>query len=110
MRLPTSGADVEPWRLDTTTWPGTSRQKITVGSLIRFRCRDEEVRTRVTRYPSFDDMFDHEPVTGVNPTATRDEQLANIRQIYSPEREALGVVAICIELVAPPQPALSEAS
>ncbi len=85
----------------------SSRQKITVGSLIRFRCRDEEVLTRVTRvnrYPSFDDMFDHEPVTSVNPVATRDEQLANIRQIYPPEREALGVVAIGIELVDPTPP------
>ena len=47
-------------------------------------------------------MFDHEPVASVNPTATRDEQLANIRQIYPPEREALGVVAIGIELLDPP--------
>lgn len=84
----------------------SSRQKIAEGSLIRFRCRDEEVLTRVTRvnrYPSFDDMFDHESVTSVNPTATREEQLANIRQIYPPEREALGVVAIGIELVLTPQ-------
>jgi ASC-1-like (ASCH) protein len=175
-------ADVEPWMLDTTTWPGTidnyvdalvwlvgellgdlkhffrsftvkelgrlmsarptdldtrprahemgiykryfdliatgvktteirvndsSRQKIVEGSLIRFRCRDDEVLTRVThvtRYPSFDDMFDHESVTHINPTATREEQLANVRQIYPPEREALGVVAIGIELVDPPHP------
>jgi ASC-1-like (ASCH) protein len=34
---------------------------------------------------------------------TREEQLANIRQIYPPEREALGVVAIGIELVDPPR-------
>lgn len=50
-------------------------------------------------------MFDHERVSSVNPTATRDDQLANIRQIYPPEREALGVVAIGIELVDPPRPA-----
>jgi len=85
----------------------SSRQKIVEGSLIRFRCRDDEVLTRVThvtRYPSFDDMFDHESVTHINPTATREEQLANVRQIYPPEREALGVVAIGIELVDPPHP------
>ncbi|MGH3538670.1 MAG: ASCH domain-containing protein [Pseudonocardiaceae bacterium] len=82
----------------------SSRRKITEGSLIRFRCRQEEVLTRVTRvarYASFAEMFDHESVTSVNPTATRQEQLANIRQIYPPEREALGVVAIGIELVDP---------
>jgi ASC-1-like (ASCH) protein len=80
----------------------SSRKKIAEGALIRFRCRDEEILTRVTRiarYTSFEEMFDHEPIASVNPTATRAEQLANIRQIYPPEREALGVVAIGIELV-----------
>jgi ASC-1-like (ASCH) protein len=79
-----------------------SRQKIKVGSLIRFRCQGDQVLTRVTRvarYATFDEMFDHEEVGSVNPLADRDEQLANIRQIYPPEREALGVVAIGIQLV-----------
>ena len=170
-------ADVEPWMLDTTAWPGTvdnyvdalawlvsqpltdpkhffrsftvkelrrlmterpteplirahemgiyrryfdliaagrktteirvndsSRKNIKPGSLIRFRCQGDEVLTRVTRvarYTDFDAMFDSESVAAVNPLATREEQLANIRQIYPPEREALGVVAIGIELVNP---------
>jgi ASC-1-like (ASCH) protein len=55
--------------------------------------------TRVTRYVSFDEMFDHELVAAVNPLAGPDEQVATIRQIYPPEREALGVLAIGIELV-----------
>ncbi|MGH3671482.1 MAG: ASCH domain-containing protein, partial [Pseudonocardiaceae bacterium] len=83
----------------------SSRQKIKEGSLIRFRCQGEGVLTRVTRiarYATFDDMFDHETVASVNPLATREEQLANIRQIYPPDREALGVVAIGIELIHPP--------
>ena len=172
-------ADVEPWMLDTTAWPGTiddyadalvwlvselltdpkhffrsftvkelgrlmtacptepvvrahemgiykryfdliatgrktteirvndsSRKKIKEGSLIRFRCQSDQVLTRVTRvarYANFDDMFAHESVASVNPLATREEQLANIRQIYPPEREALGVVAIGIELLEPPR-------
>jgi ASC-1-like (ASCH) protein len=172
-------ADVEPWMLDTTAWPGTvdnyvdalvwlvgelltdpkhffrsftvkelgrlmtarpieavirahemgiykryfdliaagrktteirvndsSRRKIKEGSLIRFRCQGDQVLTRVTRvarYDTFDEMFDHEEVSAVNPLATRAEQLANIRQIYPPEREALGVVAIGLELVDPPR-------
>ena len=82
-----------------------SRRKIKEGSLIRFRCQGDEVLTRVTkvaRYTSFEEMFDHESVASVNPLATREEQLTNIRQIYPPEREALGVVAIGIELVTPP--------
>lgn len=86
----------------------SSRRKIKEGSLIRFRCQGDEVLTRVTkvnRYATFEEMFDHEAVASVNPLATREEQLANIRQIYPPEREALGVVAIGIELVDPPRPA-----
>jgi ASC-1-like (ASCH) protein len=84
----------------------SSRQKIKEGSLIRFRCQGDSVLTRVTRvarYANFDEMFDHESVASVNPLATREEQLANIRQIYPPDREALGVVAIGIELVNPPR-------
>lgn len=75
------------------------------GSLIRFRCQGDGVLTRVTRvarYVTFDEMSDHEYGDSVNPLARREEQLANIRQIYPPEREALGVVAIGIELVDPP--------
>ncbi|GAA3001777.1 ASCH domain-containing protein [Actinokineospora diospyrosa] len=86
----------------------SSRRNIKPGSLIRFNCQGDNVLTRVTkvsRYTSFEEMFDHEPVASVNPTATREDQLANIRQIYPPEREALGVVAIGIELVDPPRPA-----
>lgn len=88
----------------------SSRKKIKEGSLIRFRCQSDQVLTRVTRvtrYANFDDMFAHESVASVNPLATREEQLANIRQIYPPEREALGVVAIGIELIDPPRTALT---
>jgi ASC-1-like (ASCH) protein len=86
----------------------SSRRKIKEGSLIRFRCQGDQVLTRVTavtRYATFEEMFDHQDVASVNPLATRAEQLANIRQIYPPEREALGVVAIGIELIDPPRTA-----
>jgi ASC-1-like (ASCH) protein len=82
----------------------SSRNKIKTGALIRFRCQGDEILTRVTRvarYPTFEDMLNHEDLASVNPVATREEQLANIRQIYPPEREALGVLAIGIELADP---------
>lgn len=81
-----------------------SRKRLKVGDLLRFKCRDEEVLTRITRiarYLDFVEMFEHEPISSVNPTASREDQLRNIREIYPPEREALGVVAIGIELVDP---------
>ncbi|MEU6783913.1 hypothetical protein ABZ912_32355 [Nonomuraea angiospora] len=34
----------------------------------------------------------------MNPTSPREQQLANIRRIYGPEKQALGVLAIEIEI------------
>ena len=77
-----------------------SNQRLTAGRLLKFTCRNEECLTRITRiatYRTFEELFDHEHVSAVNPTATRAEQLANVRLIYPPEKEALGVIAIEVE-------------
>ncbi|MFG2378567.1 ASCH domain-containing protein [Streptomyces sp. NPDC048504] len=77
---------------------------LAAGDVIRFRIKgtDEtcEVEVeRVTEYPDFEALLDGEGPANVNPTASRDEQLANIRAIYPPEKEALGALAIRIELI-----------
>ncbi|WP_369228863.1 ASCH domain-containing protein [Streptomyces sp. R21] len=77
---------------------------LTVGDTIRFRVKgtDEtcEVKVnRVTEYPDFEALLDGEGPTNVNPTATREQQLTNIRAIYGPEKEALGTLAIEIGTV-----------
>ncbi|MFF7976724.1 ASCH domain-containing protein [Streptomyces sp. NPDC007905] len=77
---------------------------LAVGDCIRFRIKgtDEtcEVKVkRVTEYPDFEALLDGEGPTNVNPTASRDEQLANIRAIYPSEKEALGALAIRIGLI-----------
>ncbi|MDH6698574.1 ASCH domain-containing protein [Streptomyces griseoviridis] len=74
------------------------------GDTIRFRIKgtDEtcEVKVRrVTEYPDFEALLDGEGPSNVNPTATRDEQLTRIRAIYPPEKEALGAMAIRIDLL-----------
>ncbi|WP_043686239.1 ASCH domain-containing protein [Streptomyces xylophagus] len=77
---------------------------LAAGDVIQFRIKgtDEtcevEVR-RVTEYPDFEALLDSEGPSTVNPTATRDEQLANIRAIYPPNKEALGTLAIEIRLL-----------
>jgi ASC-1-like (ASCH) protein len=79
-----------------------SNQRLQPGQLLKFTCRGEECLThitRVARYRTFEEMFDHENVSAVNPTATRTEQLANIRLIYPAEKEALGVIAIEVQRV-----------
>ena len=80
----------------------SSNKRLAAGQLLKFTCRGEECLTRITkvaRYRTFDDMFDHEDVASVNPLASRAEQLANIRLIYPAEKEALGVIAIHVRLV-----------
>jgi ASC-1-like (ASCH) protein len=77
---------------------------LAAGDVIRFRIKgtdetcDARVR-RVTEYSDFAALLDGEGPANVNPTASRDEQLANIRSIYPPEKEKLGALAIEIELL-----------
>ncbi|MFF5713531.1 ASCH domain-containing protein [Streptomyces sp. NPDC012756] len=72
---------------------------LAAGDTIRFRIKNTDETCavevlRVTEYPDFEALLDGEGPTNVNPTATRDQQLANIRTIYGPEKEALGALAI----------------
>ncbi|MCW8379605.1 ASCH domain-containing protein [Streptomyces justiciae] len=76
---------------------------LAAGETIRFRIKgtDEtcEVKVvRVTEYTDFEALLHGEGPANVNPTATHDQQLANIRAIYPPEKEALGALAIEISL------------
>ncbi|RRQ79420.1 RNA-binding protein [Streptomyces griseofuscus] len=75
------------------------------GDTIRFRIKGTDetcdvLVKRVTEYADFEALLDGEGPANVNPTASREQQLANIRDIYSPEKEALGAMAIEIELLA----------
>jgi len=82
-------------------------RKLAAGDHIRFVCGRDDALTivkRVTRYRSFEEMLDGEGPEKVNPGSPRDQQLANIRRIYGPEKEALGVLAIEIELLRPASP------
>ncbi|MCU7703248.1 ASCH domain-containing protein [Streptomyces albidoflavus] len=76
---------------------------LTACDTIRFRIKDIDETCdvevlRVTEYPDFEALLYGEGPPHVNPTATRDQQLAKIRTIYGPEKEALGALAIEIKL------------
>ncbi|MCD0448548.1 ASCH domain-containing protein [Actinocorallia sp. API 0066] len=80
-------------------------RNLAAGDHIRFVCGRDDALTRVkrvTRYRTFEEMLDTEGPSRVNPTSPREQQLANIRRIYGPEKEALGVLAIEIELLDKP--------
>jgi ASC-1-like (ASCH) protein len=79
-------------------------RNLRAGDHIRFVCGRDDALTRVrrvARYTSFEEMLDAEGPDRVNPDSPRDQQLANIRRIYGPEKEALGVLAIEIDLLDP---------
>ncbi|NUV59070.1 ASCH domain-containing protein [Streptomyces sp. CAI-85] len=74
---------------------------LAVGDILRFRIKgtDEtcDVKVeRITECPDFEALLDGEGPASVNPTATGEQQLANIRAIYPPEKESLGALAIQI--------------
>jgi ASC-1-like (ASCH) protein len=75
------------------------------GDTICFRVKgtDETCKVnvkRVTEYTNFEALLDGEGPATINPTATREQQLNNIRAIYPPKKEALGALAIEIEHIA----------
>jgi ASC-1-like (ASCH) protein len=82
---------------------GYSRMKsIQAGQELTFVSGDRRVLTlvrRVTEYPSFDTMLDHEDPRSIGGDLgeNREQMLAVIRTIYPPDKERLGVLAIEIE-------------
>jgi ASC-1-like (ASCH) protein len=56
---------------------------------------------RVTEYPSFEEMLNHEDARSIGGELgeRREQLLAAIRDIYPPEKERLGVLAIEVEVI-----------
>jgi ASC-1-like (ASCH) protein len=85
------------------TLPSPRMRKIHEGQELTFVSGDRRVPTRVkrvTEYSSFEDMLDHENARSIGGELgeSRDGLLAAIRDIYPPEKERLGVLAIEVEL------------
>lgn len=78
---------------------------ILTGQSLRFVCgKDSLVRevAEVRRYRSFEDMLDNEPVERLVPGAQNAAQaLAVYRSIYTPEKEAAGVLVFDIPASVP---------
>lgn len=73
-------------------------RKITAGDTLRITCGDDTLTTRVTQvseYESLQAMLDAEDPAAIGgPDMTCDQLVAAIRDIYPPEKEALGVFAL----------------
>jgi len=77
-------------------------RKIHAGQQLTFVSGDRRVPTRVkrvTEYPSFAAMLDNEDARSIGGDLgeNREDLLAVIRDIYPPEKERLGVLAIEVE-------------
>jgi ASC-1-like (ASCH) protein len=77
-------------------------RKIKAGHELTFVSGDDTVITRVkrvTEYDSFEALFDHEDAVAIGGDLgdSRTTLLTVIREIYPPEKEKLGVLAIQIE-------------
>ncbi|MEU6404088.1 ASCH domain-containing protein [Streptomyces sp. NPDC046985] len=79
-------------------------EDLAAGDVIRFRIKGTDetcdvLVKRVTGYKTFEELLEGEGPANVNPASSREQQLANIREIYPAEKEALGALAIEIELL-----------
>ncbi|MBN1484454.1 MAG: ASCH domain-containing protein [Chloroflexia bacterium] len=57
---------------------------------------------RIGRYASFEEMLAHERAGAIAPDLPPGELLPALREIYPPEKEALGAVALEVELLDKP--------
>ena len=82
----------------------TSPAKLAIraGDFIRFTSAGESLVTRVirtTRYPDFPALNAEEDPGAINPRTDRAGLLQILRELYSPQRERLGALAIEIRRV-----------
>ena len=68
-----------------------ARDKILFNRQYPFRIK------RVSRYADFDELLDNEDLKEIYPGKRKDELLHELRRLYPPEKESLGVMAIEIE-------------
>jgi ASC-1-like (ASCH) protein len=80
-----------------------SMRRIAPGQVLRFRSGEAGVAARVVavkEYESFEALLDAEDNEAIGAQGmTRDELLAACREIYPPEKEALGVLALHIQVL-----------
>ncbi|WP_037836836.1 NUDIX domain-containing protein [Streptomyces sp. NRRL F-5650] len=79
-----------------------SRRAVAVGDTLVFHDRDtgrelDVIAQRITPYPSFDDLLRSEDTARIHPDGAPGELLADLRGIYPPAEEALGVLALAFD-------------
>ncbi|MGB9723245.1 MAG: ASCH domain-containing protein [Chloroflexia bacterium] len=74
--------------------------RLEVGDILRLNDRVRVRIRRIARYADFEEMLRHEDPAAIAPDLPPEELLPALREIYPPEKEALGVVALEVERIA----------
>lgn len=76
------------------------RKLVAIGDILVFDFGNQEYRRRVTAvrtYSSFDDMLNHEEPLRIMPGWSKDQVLDGLRNIYTKDKESLGVYVFELE-------------
>ena len=78
-----------------------SMRSITPGTIILFNDDPSCERRvkRVSQYKTFREVMEREDPEKINPTKSAEQQLTDIRQIFSPDKEQLGILVFELENV-----------
>ncbi len=73
-------------------------RRLKPGDAVRLNDKHPATIRRVARYRSFEELLQSEETTRIAPHLDRQALLSALRAIHPPEKEALGVVALELEL------------
>lgn len=68
--------------------------RLQVGDVLRLNDRYPYVITRIGQYGSHEALLEHEEPQRIAPSLSHEELLTALRDIYPPEKEALGIMAL----------------
>lgn len=77
-------------------------KKIKPGTVIRFRCKNsfsDQLVIRVGMYSSFEEMMRSEDFSKINPYLSVEDQLKEIRKIFPPNKEKIGVITFEVQSI-----------
>ena len=73
------------------------------GDLLRLNDQHLYVIRRIGRYPDFETLLAHEDAEAIAPGMSPETLLRRLRELYPPEKEALGAIALEIAPYHPPE-------
>lgn len=73
--------------------------RLEAGDYLRLNDEHRARIRRIGRYTSFEEMLAHEQASNIAPDLPPEQLLSTLREIYPSEKEALGAIALEVELL-----------